>query len=110
MARKSRRKDKSNSKLIFKNTLKFIFFVLLLLVLLLFMVTRLISQQKTLSQQDKDLKYYATQKLQLEEENKELKNKTEKIDSKEYIENIAREKLNMYYPNERLYLDASSRL
>lgn len=108
MVRKTRITKKPKSRIIFKNVFKFISSVILLLVLLVFMITRLISQQKTLSQQEKDMKYYLAQKLQLEEENKELKNKFEKIDSEEYIESIAREKLNMYYPNERLYLDASS--
>lgn len=108
MTKRKRQNKKSNSKLILKNTFKFILFLLLLFILLIFMVSRLINQQKTLSQQDKDIKYYVIQKQQLEEENKELKSKTEKIDSKEYIENIAREKLNMYYPNEKLYLDASA--
>lgn len=108
MVRKTRITKKPKSRIIFKNVFKFISSVILLLVLLIFMITRLISQQKTLSQQEKDMKYYLAQKLQLEEENKELKNKFEKIDSEEYIESIAREKLNMYYPNERLYLDASS--
>ena len=38
-------------------------------------------------------------------ENEELKKMKENINSDEYIEQIAREKLGMYYPNERVYID-----
>ena len=72
------------------------------------MLSKLLSQQATLSQQEKDRKYYAEQKRQLEEEKAELENKLSKVDSNEYIESIVREKLNMYYPTETIYVDAST--
>ena len=37
--------------------------------------------------------------------NKELVAEKENVNSKEYIEQIAREKLDMYYPNEKIYID-----
>ena len=95
------------SKLNFNKIFKYLSVFVLVVILLIFLISRLISQQKTLSQQDKDQKYYSAQKEQLEEEKAELEKKTSMIDSKEYIESIAREKLNMYYKNEKLYLDAS---
>lgn len=106
MARPRRKKAKSNK--VFKDVVLFFLVVILFIMLLIFMVSKLVSQQQMLSQQEKDKRYYAAQREQLEAEKIELENKLSKIDSEEYIESIAREKLNMYYPNERLYLDASS--
>ena len=40
-----------------------------------------------------------------QEEQKELQGMKDNINSNEYIEQIAREKLGMYYPNEKVYID-----
>ena len=40
-----------------------------------------------------------------EEYQETLANKKANINSKEYIEQVAREKLDMYLPNERIYID-----
>ena len=40
-----------------------------------------------------------------EEIKQELADTKEHLDSKEYIEDVAREKLDMYLPNERVYID-----
>ena len=37
--------------------------------------------------------------------NGELVSEKENVDSKEFIEQMAREKLEMYYPNEKVYID-----
>ena len=50
---------------------------------------------------------YKTNNEQKEYKN-ELVAKKENVNSKEYIEQIAREKLNMYLPNERVYLDVGN--
>ena len=45
---------------------------------------------------------------QIEEEktnNKELLAEKDNVNSKEFIEQTAREKLDMYYPNEKIYID-----
>ena len=39
------------------------------------------------------------------DEQEKLQNMKDNINSNEYIEEIAREKLGMYYPNERVYID-----
>ena len=109
MSRRKKRKNVKNSnKVGVKNTFSFALLLLLLIVLLIFLFSKFINQQSVLSQQDKDLKYYAQQKQQLKEEKQQLKNQLSKIDSEEYIESVAREKLNLFYPNEKLYVDASS--
>ena len=43
---------------------------------------------------------------QEKETKEELTQKKEDVNSLEYIEQTAREKLDMYYPNERVYVDA----
>lgn len=97
---------KKNDKAL-KNFVGFTLLFPLLLTLFIFLFSGFVNQQSVLSQQDKDLKYYNAQKKELEDEKKELENQLSKIDSNEYIENIAREKLNLYYSNEVIYVDAS---
>lgn len=64
-------------------------------------------QQKTLNAYKADENRYLEQ-IALEEERKEELNQTKlNINSEEYIEEIAREKLDMYYPNEKVYIDIS---
>ena len=43
---------------------------------------------------------------QAKEEQASLQDMKNNVDSNEYIEDIAREKLGMYLPNERVYIDA----
>lgn len=65
----------------------------------------LINQQKTLNQYEKNRKEIATQIQEQQEYKEELAKKKEDVDSLEFIEQTAREKLDMYYPNERVYID-----
>ena len=66
----------------------------------------LISQQGTLNQYAKEGEKLAEQ-LQEEKDYKEqLAKQKEEVDSIEFIEQTAREKLDMYLPNERVYVDA----
>jgi len=64
-----------------------------------------IGQQRTLNSYKASQKYYA-EKLDKQIAYQQSLNSTkDNIDSKEYIEKIAREKLDMYLPNERVYID-----
>lgn len=78
---------------------------LILLGILLYVGYIFISQQKTLNS------YKSTQAYYNEELNKQfayqesLYDTKSNINSKEYIEQVAREKLDMYLPNERVYID-----
>ena len=74
---------------------------------ILYVVFTLINQQKMLDS-------YQTQQVAYEEKIQEEKDKNvellsiqENVNSTEYIEEIAREKLDMYLPNERRYIDVS---
>lgn len=85
-----------------KNKTKLIF-----IVLIIYATVTIINQQKTLNS------YKATEadlNEQIEEARnyqEELNINKENINSLEYIEKVARKKLNMYYPNERIYIDSN---
>lgn len=71
----------------------------------IYIVSIFMKQQKTLNSYNASQEYYALQidkQKKYKEELTELKNN---INSPEYIEKIAREKLDMYLPNERVYID-----
>lgn len=85
-----------------KNTLlkKIVFIAILIYAIITF-----IKQQKILNT-------YATQEEDLQEQiaeaseyQKQLNEEKENVNSSDYIEAIAREKLDMYLPNERVYVD-----
>lgn len=64
-----------------------------------------IGQQKTLESYKNTQNYYIAQlDTQLAYQESLYETKTN-INSKEYIEKVAREKLDMYLPNERVYID-----
>ena len=78
---------------------------LLILVIGIYVIFTLINQQKTLNQYSQS-SYELSQKIEEEKETKEeLAKKKEDVNSLEFIEQMAREKLDMYYPNERVYVD-----
>ena len=65
----------------------------------------LVSQQQTLNRYKKEVKEYDVQIEEAEETKQSLLEMKENVNSPEYIEKIAREKLGMYLPNERVYID-----
>ena len=89
-------KNKKNSNLLKK---------LLILIFAIYFIYTLIAQQKTLNSYARERERYNEQIEVAEDEQKELQEMKENINSDEYIEQIAREKLDMYYPNERVYID-----
>ncbi len=79
---------------------------ILIIVIALYVVITLVNQQSALNQYAKDKESLATE-LQEEKEYKEqLAREKDEVNSLEFIENTAREKLDMYLPNERVYVDA----
>ena len=65
------------------------------------------SQQTILNAYQEDKKRYLEQIAEEEDKQEELKQTKENLNSKEYIEEIARDKLDMYLPNEKVYYDIS---
>jgi len=64
-----------------------------------------INQQKTLNSYKSTQAYYHEQIDEQTEYQKKLEETKTNINSKEYIEKMAREKLDMYLPNETVYVD-----
>ena len=64
-----------------------------------------ISQQRTLDSYKNNQEYYAKQIQEQIEYKENLLAKKESLNSSKYIEEIAREKLDMYLPNEKIYID-----
>ncbi|MCL2859689.1 MAG: septum formation initiator family protein [Oscillospiraceae bacterium] len=65
------------------------------------------SQQQTLNSYASSQEYYNQQIASETKKNTSLLELQQNINSDEYIEQIAREKLDMYLPNERVYIDIS---
>ncbi len=69
----------------------------------------------TFCNQQKILNTYASNKAELSTKIEEAKDKQQELDgqkensnSSEYIESIARDKLNMYLPNEKVYINSEN--
>ena len=73
--------------------------------LLLYAGYILISQQKMLNSYAAEKNQYTNQISQEEQQKQELTNSLEGLNSTDYIEDMARNKLDMYLPNERVYID-----
>ena len=69
---------------------------ILVIAFVIYAMTTVINQEQVVSQIE-DAKDYQ----------EELNISKENANSLEYIEQVAREKLNMYYPNEKIYVDNS---
>ena len=86
-----------------KSILKKVIFV----ALGIYVIYTFISQQKLLNTYDKESNEYKNQIEDANQVQTELAETLQSLNSTEYIEQIAREKLDMYLPNERVYIDMS---
>ena len=78
---------------------------LIILAIATYVIFTLVSQQKTLNQYENQNQKLTQQIAQEKESKEELAKKKEDVNSLEFIEQTAREKLDMYYPNEKVYMD-----
>lgn len=78
---------------------------LIILAIATYVIFTLVSQQKTLNQYENQNQKLTEQIAQEKENKEELAKKKEDVNSLEFIEQTAREKLDMYYPNEKVYMD-----
>jgi len=78
---------------------------LLFVGILLYISYVFIGQQKTLNSYANNKEYYISKIEEQEEYKENLLSMKENVDSTDYIEQMAREKLDMYLPNERVYID-----
>lgn len=80
---------------------------LILIFMLAYTLITFIGQQSKLNSYNKDIASYTSQIEELKEKKEELLATQENVNSPEYIEQIAREELDMYLPNETVYIDVS---
>lgn len=78
---------------------------LLILLVLIYVIFTLVNQQKILNQYSNNSKELASKIEEQQVYNEELVAERDNVNSKEFIEQMAREKLDMYYPNEKIYID-----
>lgn len=83
--------------------LKRIFFI----IAIIYVSTIFVNQQKSLNAYKNEQEALNQKIAQQTEYKNELLATKENITSPEYIEQIAREKLDMYLPNEKVYIDIS---
>lgn len=78
---------------------------LLIIAVGIYVIFTLVNQQKTLNQYSQNSEELALQIEEQKEYKEELAKKKDDVNSLDFIEQTAREKLEMYYPNERVYVD-----
>lgn len=78
---------------------------LLIVLVAVYVVFTLVNQQKSLNQYDKDKEKLLAQVEEEKQYQEKLAKEKEDVTSLDFIEQMAREKLDMYYPNERVYID-----
>lgn len=89
------------------NIFKSKIYKLLVIGLIIYAIYIMYNQQIKLNNYAIEKQYYEEQIAELKEEKEELMVEKENVNSPEYIEEIAREKLDMYLPNEKVYVDMS---
>ena len=79
----------------------------ILIIVTVYAVFTFVNQQSKLNSYNKDISYYKTQIKDLEAKEQELLATQANVNSEDYIEEVARKNLDMYLPNEIVYVDAS---
>lgn len=80
---------------------------LILVITIIYAIFTFAKQQAKLNSYHKDITYYTSQKESLEKKHEELLATQENVNSPEYIEKMARDELDMYLPNETVYVDVN---
>lgn len=84
---------------------KKIFRNILIIFVAIYVIFVFVNQQKTLNEYSKNSEKLKEQIVTEKANNEELNQKRDDVNSLEFIEEMAREKLDMYKPNERVYVD-----
>lgn len=66
------------------------------------------SQQSTINRKNNEIRNLNEQITSANQETERLKEELENVNDPEYLERMAREKLGLVGPNERVYIDANS--
>lgn len=91
-----------------KFDLKKIFSKLIIILIGIYVVLTFVKQQEKLNSYNSNIDYLSSTIDEKKEYKEELIATKDNINSLEYIESVAREKLNMYMPNEKVYIDIGS--
>lgn len=78
---------------------------LIIIALIIYCGCIFVSQQKMLNSYAAEKKQYNNQIKEASKEQEKLNDKLNNVNSSNYIEDVARTKLDMYLPNERVYID-----
>lgn len=78
---------------------------LFLIGFLIYVTIVFVNQQQTLNSYKSQKEYYSLKIEEAEQYNETLLATKDNLDSKEYIEAISREKLDMYSDNDRVYIN-----
>lgn len=76
-----------------------------LVIVILYVSITFINQQKSISAYNNEQENLKNKIKEQKEYNQTLLTTKENISSVDYIESLAREKLDMYLPNEKVYID-----
>lgn len=87
------------------NLIKRIYKKALFIIVALYVISIFISQQKILNNYNAEVSKYEAKIEEAKETKESLVAMKENVNSPEYIEEIARDKLGMYLPNEKVYID-----
>lgn len=85
--------------------MKKIYIFLILTVLAGYAIFTIVNQQQTLDQYAKNKEELTTQIAEQNDYKTNLNEQKTNVNSLEFIEKAAREKLDMYLPNEKVYVD-----
>lgn len=91
-----------------KINLKSLLTKLILVLVGIYLVITFIAQQKKINAYNYNIDYLSSEIDEQNEHKNELTATRDNINSPDYIEQVAREKLNMYKPNEKVYIDIGS--
>lgn len=90
-----------------KSKRKIIILNLIFCAFIVYAVITFISQEITLTNYSSDYSYYQGKTIEENNRNAVLLKEKENINTDQYIEKIAREKLGLVMPNETIYIDSS---
>ena len=74
---------------------------------IIYAIYTFVNQNVKLNSYKTEKSYYESQIASLNDKKESLEETKANMNTPEYIEKIAREKLDMYMPNERVYIDVS---
>lgn len=85
--------------------LKKFYINIIIIGLLLYAIFVLISQQSKLNNYSESQQYYSELIDDAKKKQDTLNKRKDNVNSEEYIEQVARDRLDMFLPNERVYID-----